>query len=241
MTRWEYIRKLGQSLGLAIVIFSGHPEGSDLVGCYATYSYIESVAPGEGNIDGDPNYPPFVNGADDDYHLEPNSPCIDIGDPDGDYSGERDIDKQFRLLDGNGNGEVRVDMGADEYCDPNEANPADFNEDGIVDTADLVEMAAAWLIDDSDPCWAANYDKYDLNADDVIHYGDFAYFAQEWLWFACWKTPDLPIEMMMGGGMDKMGGGESMLMAEQQAESQQSYSEPTIEEQIAQIKRLLKF
>ena len=52
-------------------IFAGHSEDCGLVNCYATYSYIEypiildpnTIPPdiGRGNIDGDPNYPPFVN------------------------------------------------------------------------------------------------------------------------------------------------------------------------------------
>jgi len=67
-------------------IFTGHPEYSDMVGCYATYSYIEypivfdpNATPpdiGEGNIWGDPNYPPFVDGDKDDYRLDPCSICI---------------------------------------------------------------------------------------------------------------------------------------------------------------------
>ena len=227
-------------------IFAGHPEESDLVGCYPTYSYMEYPTVldpkgtwpiGEGNIDGDPNYPPFVEGVDN-YHLEVGSACINAGDPNGDYAGERDIDKHFRVLDGDGVDGKRVDMGADEYCDEGEENSADFNADGIVDTSDLVEMASAWLINDSDPCWATKYDKYDLYEDGVIDYIDFANFGQEWLWVACWKTPDIPIEMMMGTG-----GGESMLISEPAAEQQVSETqpEPSVAEQIEMVKRCLQF
>ncbi|MHC5062036.1 MAG: S8 family serine peptidase [Planctomycetota bacterium] len=55
-------------------IFSGNPPDSDLIGCYPTYSYIEyptvldpsgSWSIGLGNIDGDPNYTLFVDGAND--------------------------------------------------------------------------------------------------------------------------------------------------------------------------------
>jgi hypothetical protein len=70
-----------------------------------------------GNIDSDPL---FVDDTNDDYHLDPNSSCIDIGDSNGTYTGELDIDGDNRVIDvtGKGDGIVDVDMGADEY-DPN--------------------------------------------------------------------------------------------------------------------------
>ena len=218
-------------------IFAGHPAGCELVGCGASYSYIDYGAAGQGNIEGEPNFPPFVDGDNDDYRLDPCSACIDAGEPSGNYNSERDIDKHFRVLDGNDNDEKRVDMGADEYCNQGTDNIADFNDDDIVDTNDLVEMAAAWLIDDTDPCWAANYEKYDLNTDDVINYGDFAYFAKEWLWMTCEKMQGYEMmEMMMGAGA-----GESMLLAETAPveAAAQSQVEPSVEEQIEQIEYFL--
>jgi len=153
--------------------------------------------------------------------------CIDAGDPCANYSGQRDIDKHFRVLDGNGNGQVRVDMGADEYCNEGEGNSADFNADGIVETSDLQELAAAWLIDYTDPDW--NDGKYDLYADNTIDFRDFAHFGRQWLWVACWKMPDIPMGMMgVGGGMDGMMGMESVLISETakvDAASQQQISE----------------
>ena len=50
-------------------------------------------------------------GNNDDYgdpHLQAASPCIDAGDPAGDYTGQKDLDGQPRVLGG------RVDIGADE-------------------------------------------------------------------------------------------------------------------------------
>ncbi len=55
--------------------------------------------------DGNPNTP-----GDNDFHLSPNSPCINAGDPNGEYGGRVDIDGDPRIAGG------RVDMGADEYC-----------------------------------------------------------------------------------------------------------------------------
>jgi hypothetical protein len=43
------------------------------------------------------------------YHLDANSPCINAGDPNGDYSGQVDIDGEDRVYNG------IVDMGADEF------------------------------------------------------------------------------------------------------------------------------
>jgi len=239
----------GQDPEISNCIIWGHPKGYDLVDCNSIYSCITDGDIGQGNIDGDPNYPPFVNGADDDYHLEPNSPCTDVGDPDASYSGERDIDKHLRVLDGDGDDDKRVDMGADEYCDEGYDNDADFNLDDIVDTNDLRELAAAWLIDDSDPCWATNYDKYDLNTDDVINYGDFAYFAKEWLWMTCEKMQGYEMmEMMMGMG-GGMAGAESMVISEPaplaptaaQKEASEMPAEQSVEKQIEQIKQSLNW
>jgi len=67
-------------------------------GCYLDW--------GEGNIDADPL---FVDVAGGDYHLLSESPCIDAGDPAGDYRGQVDMDGEPRVING------RVDIGADEY------------------------------------------------------------------------------------------------------------------------------
>jgi len=72
-----------------------------------SYSNVEGGSPGEDNIDVDPLFVDANNG---DYHLSPQSFCIDAGDPN--YSpqpGETDIDGEPRLLG------RRVDMGADEF------------------------------------------------------------------------------------------------------------------------------
>ena len=89
-----------------------------------TYSNIEGGWPGEGNIDADPCFvePGYwdPNGTpedpnddfwvDGDYHLLPDSPCINAGDPNyaGDPNGT-DLDGKRRVIGG------RIDMGAFEY------------------------------------------------------------------------------------------------------------------------------
>jgi len=210
-----------------------------------TYSCIQNwTQGGTENISSDPC---FVSAGTDDYHLEGVSACIDAGDPCGNYGSERDIDKHFRVLDGKGDGEKIVDMGADEYCNEGSSNSADFNNDYIVDTNDLRELAGAWLIDSDDPDWESQYEKYDLYTDDnVINYRDFAYFARQWLWMTCEKMQGYEMmEMMMGmgGGMGKMAGAESMLISEPAAEQQVSETqpEPSVAEQIEIVKRCLEF
>ncbi len=68
----------------------------------------------DGSIDADPCFldPNGPDGdpatwQDNDYHIAPGSPCVDAGDPNGDHTGQTDIDGQDRTYG-------RVDMGADE-------------------------------------------------------------------------------------------------------------------------------
>jgi hypothetical protein len=86
------------------------------------YCDVQGGWPGEGNIDADPLFiePGYwdANGIwiDGDYHLLPNSPCIDAGDPN--YiagPNETDLDRKPRVLDGDNDGVPVVDMGAYEY------------------------------------------------------------------------------------------------------------------------------
>jgi hypothetical protein len=79
---------------------------SQIVGnAVATYCDIEGGWLGEGNIDQDPCFALIT-----DYHLMPNSPCIDAGDPN--YipePNETDLDGQPRIIGG------RIDMGVYEH------------------------------------------------------------------------------------------------------------------------------
>jgi len=67
-------------------------------------------SPGPHTISKDPL---FVDVANHDFHLQPNSPCIDAGDP-GTPAGY-DLDGRSRPLDGDKKGVAIVDMGAYEY------------------------------------------------------------------------------------------------------------------------------
>ncbi|MHC4748988.1 MAG: right-handed parallel beta-helix repeat-containing protein, partial [Planctomycetota bacterium] len=72
-----------------------------------TYSCVQGGWSGTGNISINPQ---FVDAANGDYHLHPDSPCINVGDPDFvPMSGETDIDGEPRVMG------TRVDMGVDEY------------------------------------------------------------------------------------------------------------------------------
>lgn len=67
--------------------------------------------PGQGNIDTNPRFA-FAT----DFHLTSDSPCIDAGDPNhAPEPNETDIDGNPRVLDGDGDANVIVDMGAYEY------------------------------------------------------------------------------------------------------------------------------
>jgi len=71
---------------------------------------------GEGNMDADPLFvdPSGPDGdpntwEDNDCHLSPNSPCINVGDPNADYRWQTDIDGEQRVMDG------QADVGSDEH------------------------------------------------------------------------------------------------------------------------------
>ena len=73
----------------------------------AEYCDVEGGFSGAGNIDADPV---FVDEAGGDYHLSPDSPCINAGDPSFSAgAGQTDIDGDVRIVNG------RVDIGADEF------------------------------------------------------------------------------------------------------------------------------
>jgi hypothetical protein len=70
-----------------------------------------SINEGNGNLDVDPR---FVDPARADFHLRHDSPLIDMGD-DIVWPGESDLDEELRLVNGDGVGGSRADLGAFEY------------------------------------------------------------------------------------------------------------------------------
>ena len=127
------------------------PSGAEIYNIYTstpsvTYSDIAGGYGGTGNINDDPlfigpNGPDGMPGtADDqqegDVHLRGYSPCINAGDPAGNYSGQVDLDGQPRVAYG------RVDMGADEVF----PIAGDFEPDGDVDFVDFAIFAGNWLL-----------------------------------------------------------------------------------------------
>ena len=106
-----------------------------------TYSDIQGGYSGTGNINTaplfiDPKGPDNIPGTEDDnLHLLPYSPCIDAGDPTGDYTNQTDIDGQDRVLYDN------VDIGADEVF----PIAGDIDQDGDVDFNDYAYFSGHWL------------------------------------------------------------------------------------------------
>ena len=98
------------------IVWGNSGDGEIYTGCGAstvnmTYSNIQGGYSGTGNIDADPL---FVNADIGDFHLQPTSPCIDVGNTATELP-ETDFENDPRTVDGDGNGTVTVDMGADEY------------------------------------------------------------------------------------------------------------------------------
>ena len=110
------------------VVWGNDPDQIDTTGgsLTVTHSDVQGGWAGEGNLDADPL---FLDSDHGDYHLSQWSPCIDTGDNaslpsdttdlDGDGDIEEpipiDLDGNPRVVDGNLDGIVGVDMGAYEF------------------------------------------------------------------------------------------------------------------------------
>jgi parallel beta-helix repeat protein len=144
---------VGNDYGIAVVYDGNEPvisncilwdnDVNDLYDCSATYSCIQDCneADGTGNICGDGNDPLFVDDANDNYHLDPNSPCIDTGDPNITDTNELDVDFQCRVTDGDGDTNDVVDMGADEFPEVCQTCKGDLNGDGWIMLADMYMLS----------------------------------------------------------------------------------------------------
>jgi hypothetical protein len=114
--------------------------GRVLIGDFfrAANSNLSGGYPGPGNIDADPL---FIDPANGDFRLQPNSPCIDAGtvvETQTDLEGNpRPVDVVGRGAEGAG----AFDMGAYEF----QLRPADLTRDGWVDSKDLIEFQKEWM------------------------------------------------------------------------------------------------
>lgn len=77
-----------------------------------TYSNVQGGQPGIGNLNQNPLFVDLANG---DLSLAVGSPSIDAGDPAA-VVGGKDLGGDSRLLDGNLDGSLRLDQGADEFA-----------------------------------------------------------------------------------------------------------------------------
>ncbi len=112
---------------------------------------------GAGNIN---TAPMFVNPDGDDYHLQPESPCVDAGDPEFEPH-ENDIYPEYIELDIDGQPRVwpvRVDIGADEIYD--------CNNNGVADDLDLDNGTLTDADADGVPDECAAADQPDDGSDD---------------------------------------------------------------------------
>jgi hypothetical protein len=86
--------------------------------------------------------PLFVGGGD--YHLLPNSPCIDAGNLLSGFI--YDFELNLRIIDGNRDGKAKEDIGADEYIPIHEFDGHDFDGNGTSDVSVWRPYDGKWYI-----------------------------------------------------------------------------------------------
>ena len=104
------------------------------------YCCIQDGWPGEGNISDDPRFADAANG---DYRLLLDSPCIDVGSNNAAQEIHHDLDGNCRIWDGDGDGMIRVDMGAYEF-DSILPLPGDTNGDASINHIDPFFFSRWW-------------------------------------------------------------------------------------------------
>ena len=97
---------------------------SDILGCndqeaiaYIEYSDVGSGSTGQYSDNGNNIHedPLFVDPTNGDFHLQSTSPCIDQGDNNAPSIPAEDFEGDSRIIDGDGDSNAVVDMGADEF------------------------------------------------------------------------------------------------------------------------------
>ncbi|MCZ6651765.1 MAG: hypothetical protein O7D91_01915 [Planctomycetota bacterium] len=144
------------------------------------HSDIEQGWTGDGgnNIDADPLFvdadgPDDIPGNEDDnLRLQPGSPCIDAADNSSvPEDVETDLDGNPRIVDGDDDGQPVVDMGPYEH----QPCPADLDDDGQINAADLAQLLGSWgQCDDCYDCPA------DFNDDCAVNAADLAVLLGSW-------------------------------------------------------------
>jgi parallel beta-helix repeat protein len=152
-------------------IFWGNEPDDQIYHGSPVYSCVMNGTAEAGNIIDDPM---FDDAADpnNDFHLLPDSPCIDTGNPDPNLyvDGEVDLDGDQRVLN------YIIDMGADE--DIPMIKTADFDDSGRVTSLDFATFGQAWLSSQGDD----NFNQAcDLDGTGQIDIDDLMLFADQWL------------------------------------------------------------
>jgi uncharacterized Ntn-hydrolase superfamily protein len=166
---------LGSSVTIVSIDYSNVEGGAAGIAGSGTVNW------GDGSIGEDPvkHDPAFADpdGPDDepattddnDYHLLSGSPSIDSGDPDyAPDANATDLDGQARLIDGDGDGVSRVDMG----CFEHQLCPADLDGNGTVGPFDLASLLGAWGPNPGHPA--------DLDGDGAVGALDLAILLGQW-------------------------------------------------------------
>jgi len=145
---------------------------------YSTVTWLE------GNIDADPQ---FADPGSGDLHLksiagrwdptgklwvyddEVNSPCIDTGDPNSDWTAELwPHGKRINMGAFGGTAEASMSLST-------EGLRTDLNNDGVINNKDLSMLAGMWLAADLPMAG-------DINRDGLVNFPDFAWLTQLWLY-----------------------------------------------------------
>ncbi len=132
---------------------------TSLSGCSSatiTYCDIQHGVSGTGNLPLDPN---FIDSSSGDFHLDPNSPCIDAGDPASDYSLEPTPNGERINLGVYGNtpeATTTIDSDGDGLSNPAESRwgtdpiKMDTDDDGLMDGEEVNTHGTNPLAWDSD-------------------------------------------------------------------------------------------